>query len=65
MTVVLATWETEIEGSLDPGDTLSQNTEQQIRNDKKKKKSNGILEGTLSHWRGHKEAAEGGSWKFP
>lgn len=33
MTVVHATWETEIEGSLDPGDTLSQNTEQQIRND--------------------------------
>lgn len=33
MTVVHTTWETEIEGSLDPGDTLSQNTEQQIRND--------------------------------
>lgn len=33
MTVVHATWEIEIEESLDPGDTLSQNTEQQIRND--------------------------------
>ena len=37
MTVVLATWETEIEGSLDTGDPLSQNTERLIINDKKKK----------------------------
>lgn len=55
MTVVQATWETEIEGSLDSGDTLSQNTEQQIRNDEMQwnlRRDTKSLEGTQRGNRG-------------
>lgn len=55
MTVVQATWETEIEGSLDPGDTLSQNTEQHIRNDEMQwnlRRDTKSLEGTQRGNRG-------------